>query len=938
MSRLPTLLLAVLGAAVAAPAFAAPERLVFIGSDAFAPYQYRDKDGEPRGFNVELMRALARETGIDIEVRLVGAATVLPIVERGEADLVCLAYNQDRHTRFTWLLPLWRLRQVAVFAKAPAREPKSPRDLSREKVIVAKGSVFWEELNAIPEHERPNLVPITDNDYLDGARRLHDGEATVMVGNALPLAQLGIYQKYPELHEATLRSLPYYLAATPGRSDLLPIFFEAFSRLQESGEFSHIVERTLLEPPSETLLEIWGTQMAGVTALAAFALLGVVTWNRTLRSQVDLRTREVHAVIERLELHGLVQAQVSDATIVLDSGLHITVWNAGAEALFGIPAAEALGQPPSIIAEAVTEKLDIAAIRAQVERDGIWKGETRIRRRDGVEVYVDASVKALRGASGSMAGRLVVLHDIDARKRAENELRTALTLHRATLDSTTEAIISVDMNGRITSYNRHLVDTWKVPADVLASGSFERVVTWAQEMLVDSGQEPTAAYRRAVATDGADAAVFRLKNGRVIERHSLPQYLDGEIVGRVWTYRDITERMLAEEERHKLELKIQQVQKLESLGVLAGGIAHDFNNLLVGMLGHAGLALMDLPPDSPARDRIQQIELCAMRAADLTNQMLAYSGKGRFVVQPTDLSTVVREMTNLLQTAITKSARLDLRMAEHLPAVLADGAQLRQVVMNLITNASDAIGSKQGRIAVATGVMRADRAYLSDAYVASSAEPGDYVYIEVSDDGCGMDAETRERIFEPFFTTKFTGRGLGLAAVLGIVRGHQGAVRIDSAPGQGTTFRVLFPSCEAPAATAVAAPARSRAHAQARILVVDDEPSVRLIAREALTRAGFTVVTASDGEEAVERFRADGSAIDAVLLDMTMPGLNGIETLRAIHGIVHNVPIVLTSGYSEQEATDRCGKEALAGFIQKPFAPSALVAKINDALTVSHQA
>ena len=220
------------------------------------------------------------------------------------------------------------------------------------------------------------------------------------------------------------------------------------------------------------------------------------------------------------------------------------------------------------------------------------------------------------------------------------------------------------------------------------------------------------------------------------------------------------------------------MQKLESLGVLAGGIAHDFNNLLVGMLGHAGLALLETPPESPLRDRIQQIETCAVRAADLTNQMLAYSGKGRFLVQPTNLTDVVREMANLLRTAISKSARLDLRLAARLASISGDATQLRQVVMNPITNASDAIGERSGVITIETGMMQATRADLASAY-AAAVDPGEYVYLEVRDTGCGMDTETQQRIFDPFFTTKFSGRGLGLAAVVGIVRGHTGAVTIQ---------------------------------------------------------------------------------------------------------------------------------------------------------------
>jgi PAS domain S-box-containing protein len=778
-------------------------RLVFVGGDAFPPYQYLDSAGKPRGFNVNLMRALARQTGIDIEIRLVKAGMPRRLVESGEADLLCLGFSQERADRFTWLLPLWRLRQVALFTRAPGYEVRSPADLLGRRVLVGRGSLAWEEMSALPPERRPDLVEFADNDFGEGIERLRSGEAEVLLGNSLVMSQHSAYREFADRHETTYKSIPYYLAARKGREDLQPVFFAAFTRLQESGEFNAIVEQTLLRPTPARAVDRWAAYVLALLGVAAAALAGVATWNRTLRTQVDARTRE---------------------------------------------------------------------------------------------------------------------------------FRAALTLHRATLDSTAEGIISVDRVGRITSYNQRFLDIWQVPAEVLAAGTIVQIAEWADQNVVQEG-DALASCRRALAADGIDNAVLHFKDGRVIERYSLPQRLDGAIVGRVWSYRDVTERARAEEERRNLEIHIQQVQKLESLGVLAGGIAHDFNNLLVGMLGHASLALAELPPSASARDRIQQIETCAMRAAELTNQMLAYSGKARFVVQPTDLSTVVQEMATLLRTAISKNARLELQLVDSPPAVLADGTQLRQVVMNLITNASDAIGGRPGTIAITTGVVRATRGYLADAYLASSNEPGEYVYLEVRDDGCGMDAETRNRIFEPFFTTKFTGRGLGLAAVLGIVRGHRGAVHIESAPDRGTCFRVSFPSCAAAAVTAFAPPAQLQASRRGCILVVDDEPAVRTIAREALTRAGFTVLLAENGAAAVERFRAQAHDIDAVFLDMTMPGLSGVETLCAIRSLARGVPVVLTSGYSEQEAAARCHGETIAGFIQKPFSVSALVAKMNEALT-----
>jgi PAS domain S-box-containing protein len=518
------------------------------------------------------------------------------------------------------------------------------------------------------------------------------------------------------------------------------------------------------------------------------------------------------------------------------------------------------------------------------------------------------------------------------RSAIDAELRAELELHNATLEAAADGILVTDAEGRVRRYNERLVTMWGFPPDVLSNPDTTMWVRWGVDQLEGSSTSLDA-FRAAGRSDTAQSTVLRLKDGRVIERHSQPQVVDGEVNGRVWCYRDVTDRVRAEEERRRLEAQMQHVQKLESLGVLAGGIAHDFNNLLVGVLGHAGLALTEVDPDSPAHERIQQIQLTAQRAAELTNQMLAYSGKGRFILQSADLSEIVGEMTHLLRTAVEKNAEIMLDLDQALPAFDGDPAQIRQVVMNLITNASDAIGSSPGTISIQTGRIAVTPEYVTDAWIGTDLPAGDYVFVEVRDTGCGMDAATQARIFDPFFTTKFTGRGLGLAAVLGIVRGHKGGIKISSEPGKGTTFRVLLPSTTTPVAPAVA-PVKAVAVrvAGARVLVVDDEPGVRTIARESLRRAGFEVTTVNDGAEAIDLLTTDRN-FQVVLLDMTMPRMNGTEAFRLIKELQPDLPVVLTSGYSAQEAVGRFGNDGIAGFIQKPFMPAALVKAMHDAIS-----
>jgi PAS domain S-box-containing protein len=413
---------------------------------------------------------------------------------------------------------------------------------------------------------------------------------------------------------------------------------------------------------------------------------------------------------------------------------------------------------------------------------------------------------------------------------------------------------------------------------------------------------------------------------------------DGTPRGFIEVVEDITEFKKTQEERRKIEERFLQTQKLESLGILAGGIAHDFNNLLVSMLGNVDLALNTTPPESPVRPYLQRIDSAATRAADLTNQMLAYSGKGRFVVEPINLSRLVEEMGHLLHTVISKRAHIKFNLAEDLPPVEADATQLRQVVMNLITNASDALGDRNGVITVTTGTVDVDDSYLTGSYLDGPMADGCYAFFEVSDTGCGMDRETRKKIFDPFFTTKHTGRGLGLAAALGIVRSHKGGLRVYSEPGSGTTFKVLFPIIgglgrgNRTGPDAAAADERADGLDAGTVLVADDEEAVRDVARMMLEGAGYTVLTAADGVEAVELFRNRPESVDAVILDMTMPRMGGEEAFRELRRIDPKVRVVLSSGYNEQETINHFLGKGLAGFIQKPYRTKALTEKVRQAI------
>ncbi len=407
---------------------------------------------------------------------------------------------------------------------------------------------------------------------------------------------------------------------------------------------------------------------------------------------------------------------------------------------------------------------------------------------------------------------------------------------------------------------------------------------------------------------------------------------DDSICGVAGIATDITELRDAEENQRAIERKLQETQKLESLGVLAGGVAHDFNNLLTGILGHANLVRAQLPDDHPIQPSLRQIETASLRAAELCRQMLAYSGRGRLDVRPVELGELVRDTTALLELSLARRARLRFDLAPGLPLIVADITQIRQIVMNLVLNASEALVDGDGDITLRTRALRADNSLFATCVFAPELPPGDYVMLEIADTGCGMRRETLARIFDPFFTTKFTGRGLGLAAVLGIVRGHQGALHVESAPGRGTTFRIYFPvSARAAGRDESAAKAPVAAPAGLRVLLVDDDPAVLETATQLLKACGHGVAACADGDAALVAFDDAPDTIDAAIIDLTMPGLGGAELLRRLREKKPSLPVLVISGYTEQEgAADRIIAAPGVAFLPKPFSLANLRAKLAE--------
>ncbi len=555
-----------------------------------------------------------------------------------------------------------------------------------------------------------------------------------------------------------------------------------------------------------------------------------------------------------------------------------------------------------------------------------WEGHTRedhqvLERKDGS--VIERFTKPLVGI-----GQLYVLRDVTEERRA----------NAALLDL--QHIIATMRQGFATvSHDGARIESANATMAALHGYSIEELIGLPAARLQTS-TEPESEAGLTEVLEVADRDGFGEKEVRSLRKDGSTFYSwlrvnchnSGNRKFFSFLQTDITDQKLMQAEAAAFQAKLLQAQKLESLGVLAGGVAHDFNNLLTGILGNASLALDSVGPFSPVRPLLQQAVKAAERAADLTRQLLAYSGKGRFIVEPLSLSALAEETRQLVNLSVPKSVQLKMNLTKDLPLVEADSAQLQQLLMNLVINGAEAMGDEAGTVQVTTGTQQLEESDIAAGFASDQLKPGLYVFVEVQDTGCGMSEDTKRQIFDPFFTTKFTGRGLGLAAALGIVRGHGGTIKVYSVLNMGSTFKVFLPVSKDQSSLNAGTAAGQGLEGKGTVLVVDDEEMVRSTARLTLTHFGYEVELAENGHRGVERFKESPEIFSAVLLDLTMPVMGGEEALRRIQSVRPDVPVVLTSGFNEQEAVRRFAGKRLAGFLQKPFTAHQLAQAIRSAV------
>ncbi|MEX2262825.1 MAG: PAS domain S-box protein [Bryobacteraceae bacterium] len=684
------------------------------------------------------------------------------------------------------------------------------------------------------------------------------------------------------------------------------------------------------------------------------------------------RKRAEEALRESEESYRVVAETAADGIVKIDDRSEITFANSAAGKIFGYTPAELIGQPLTMLMPAYLRHVHRAALRRYIEtgqKHLSWEGvELPGLHKTGREIPLEISFGEF--AKNGVHVFTGIVRDITERKRAERRLATehavaSILAEFTSLEEIAPRILKAICEssgwelGEYWTVDRaanalRCTDIWHAPeAGVAEFEAVSRAYTFPSGVglpgRIWSGRQ--AVWIADVTRDENFPRASAAEKEGIHGAFGFPILLGTQVFGVMEFFsREIREpdnellQMFAAIssqfgqflERKRLEEQLRQTQKLESIGVLAGGVAHDFNNLLTGILGNATLVLEMLSLSSPARRMLEDVVRGSERAANLTRQLLAYSGRGKFIIQPVNLSELVREIADLIQLSIPRTVQLRLELRDGMPSMPADPAQLQQLVMNLIINGAEAIGEgTNGTVLVATGVQDVEESYIAQTFAPGEIQPGRYVYLEVHDTGVGMDEETIAKIFDPFFTTKFTGRGLGLAAVLGIVRGHKGALKVYSAPGKGSTFKVLFPASEVETKEHVPGIAHGDLTGTGTVLVVDDEEIVRRTAQNALERQGYKVLLASNGHEAVEVFREQGDEIVLVLLDLTMPVMGGEEAMRRLQSIRPRVSVLLSSGYNEVEAIRRFTGKGLAGFIQKPYSAGQLADKVKQALKLA---
>ncbi len=923
-------------------AAAAEPPVMRVGIEAQAePLSFVGPEGRTTGFSADFIAAIAAEMKFEIQPVVAPWSELFGRFRAGEVDVVVsLAYTPERDVYIDYAVPHLTM-QGRVFVRTGEDSISRPEDLARVRVGVQRDSYSHEYLRARGWDKNPVYV----QDFTEGLLALESGrcDAVAAVGmvGAHVIRKQGL--RRVEMSEISLPGYSFnlHMGVHAGDAARLALLNEGLARIRANGQYDRIHERWIgpLEPRHLRFADF--KPFLAYTAAAALAVAAAFWWQRRLLRRLAEQTARLGASEERLRL------------VLEGSDDGFWDWNLAtnhierSERWAGMLGYAREAIPPTLEGGLhlvhPDDRLGFETWRARLDRNFAERVdiEYRMRAKNGEWRWILDRGKVVERAPDGTPLRMAGTHtDITERKRTEAALLESQALLKRSAQLLEQSQAAARVGGWETDLHTGRIywteETFRIhettPEEFTPSreGVYRFYVPESRARLQAAAE---LAIRTGVPYSLDLELITARQNRRYVHCTGVAERENGRAVKLYGSFRDITGERQAERDREELRLKMLEAQKLESLGVLAGGIAHDFNNLLTVILANASF-IRD--STGPHEQRLAHIESAAQRAADLCRQMLAYAGKAGFIAGPVDLGALVRDTAELIHVSLSKKASLTLDFPAALPHVAGDASQLRQVVMNLVINASEALGDHPGRISLSA---RTERPAPGGPGVLHSFDlpAGDCLCLEVADTGHGMDPATLQRIFEPFFTTKFTGRGLGLPAVLGIVRTHRGALRVESTPGRGTTFRVFLPVAATRAAPTVASARTADNTGSGRLLIADDEAAVLETTDLLLRHFGYETVLAVDGEDAVRKFRSSPESFNAVLMDLTMPGLDGADALREIRAIRPGVPALVMSGFSEADVLHRLHGLGDVTIMRKPFSRQTLleyIVKLSPGSTV----
>jgi len=896
----------------------------------YPPFEFIDDNGERQGMSIELIRWMSTEFGFQAAFADMTAQEAREAIVCGEADVITsYVYPSSSGSLFTLSEPLFDP-AARIYVLPGTTGISSVSDLQGRTVAVPTGDHSIEYL----QEEGIDCIIVEADNSTDALHLLLDGEVDALIGKE-PIVEFHLSNHHCPDDAVAVGEVLYTesvcMVVLSGDSLLCSILNKGIMYAEKEGIISGILSKWRGSPfhISEASKFPYLVQILAAFAVLLSAAILIFLWNLRLRHAVEKKTQFLKDSENRLH-QALDQANLGSWDCDIVTG---EVINNDRYSLM-------LGYSPgeidfsrfgwlNLVHPADRERLESYMDEFLEEESGQFESEYRMKTKNGKWISIHSRGGVTERDQSGKPIRIAGIHqDITRRKQSEYMARTAVEDWKKTFDALPELIAVLDSEGNILRVNKAQAQALGLTRDECKGKNLCSLVFPDDETHLS--RIPDLIAGKIEDTQLQELHIQRLNGDFEVSMAKSENPTDGSI-RIIHVARNITSRKASEKKQKEMEKKVQHTQKLESLGVLAGGIAHDFNNILMAIRGYTDLAVSCVKKQDQVFLYLNEINKSVRTASELSGQMLAYSGRGNFVIETACINDIIKKLKPMFQVSVSRKAELQLHLEEQLPRVRVDSTQMEQVILNLVTNASEAIGSSTGQITVTTGREKRFPPGGQDRQEDKKV----YVFIQVEDTGIGMSEEVLQKLFEPFFTTKFTGRGLGMAVVQGIVEGHNGFIEVSSRPGHGSSLKVFIPGAkEAVADFGSDREGESSVKKETGIgvLLVDDEKNILFIGKHTLTKAGYIVYTAADGEKAVEEYRNNRKAIHCVILDLTMPVMDGVECLRELKKIDPAVKVILSSGYNQQEVENRIHLEEIAGYLKKPYGLKVLRAEVKKVL------